>query len=51
MCPDCGGDAELLMSIFSHYWFNPLTVHGEGFTSKYVSNEEALEMSQENREK
>ncbi len=50
-CPKCGTKSKLVPSRFSWKWFNKFTVDGEGFTSRYVRNEEALEMSQENREK
>jgi putative FmdB family regulatory protein len=50
-CPQCNRGCRLIPSKFSHYWFNPLTVDGEGFTSKVVSREEAQEMNKEIRER
>ena len=50
-CPSCHTESELRPSRFSHYWFHPFFVDGEGFTSKYVRNEELAEMNQEIRER
>ena len=50
-CPRCNGGSKLVPSVFSHYWFNPLTVDGEGFTSKFMRNEEVAEMNQGLRER
>lgn len=49
-CP-CGARADKKMSVFSHHWLNPLTVDGEGFTTKQVSPRELSEMNQEVRER
>jgi putative FmdB family regulatory protein len=48
-CPSCGRECKLMPSKFTHYWFNPLTVDGEGFTSKRMRHEELEEMNQEIR--
>lgn len=51
LCPKCNTKSKLVPSIFSHYWFNPFTTDGEGFTSKSVRGEELAEMNQELRER
>jgi len=48
-CPKCNSVSRLVPSRFSHYWFNPLTKDGEGFTSKYHRPEEIEEMNAELR--
>lgn len=48
-CPKCGSKGRLVPSRFSHFWFNPLTTDGEGFTSKYHRPEEMEEMNAEIR--
>lgn len=50
-CPHCNNKCKLVPSRFSHYWLNPFTVDGEGFTSKYMRKEEVAELDQECREK
>ena len=50
-CPSCSQEAKRLFSTFSFYFFNPLTVDGEGFTSKVVSNEQYKEMNRQIRER
>ncbi len=49
-CPHCNSESKLVPSVFSHYWFNPFFVDGEGFTSKFMRHEEVAEMNQECRE-
>jgi len=51
ICPNCVSRMRRAMSNFSHYWFNPMFVDGEGFTSKMVRHEEVAEMNQECRER
>jgi len=51
LCPSCNQICKLIPSRFTHYWYNPFTVDGEGFTSKYVRNEEADEMDRAVRER
>ena len=48
-CPKCNTKGKLMPSRFSHYWFNPFTTDGEGFTSKYHRPEEIGEMNAELR--
>lgn len=50
-CPNCNRKSYKIPSVFSFFFFNPLTVDGEGFTSKYVKPEELAEMNQECRER
>ena len=50
-CPHCNGESKLMMSMFSHYWFNPFTVDGEGFSTKNMRREEITEMNQECRDR
>ncbi len=50
-CPNCGKVCDLMPSRFTHYWFNPMFVDGEGFTSKFMRHEEVAEMDQETRER
>jgi len=50
-CPSCKQEAKRLYSTFSFYFLNPLTVDGEGFTSKVVSNKEYREMNKAIRER
>lgn len=49
ICPKCNGRGKLIPSRFTHYWFNPFTVDGEAFSSKYVRKEELDEMNAEVR--
>ena len=48
-CPKCGTVSQIVPSMFTHYWFNPFTVDGEGFTSKYLRPEEREELNAECR--
>jgi len=50
-CPQCKQNCTLIPSRFRHYFFNPFTTDGEGFTSKIVSDRELAEINQETRER
>ena len=50
-CPHCNSESRLAMSRFSFKFFNPFTVDGEGFTSKFMRHEEVAELNQETRER
>jgi len=50
-CPSCNQECKLILSRFSHYWFNPFTVDGEGYTTKFHRKEEIEEINRECRER
>lgn len=51
LCPKCNTKSNLVPSRFSHYWLNPFTKDGEGFTSKFMRHEEVAELDKECRER